>query len=208
MAQYDTYPKLLNGIEALLARDDLKTDIAGWVWLAEIQLQRALKIQSTEKISAGLSFVADQQYVTLPTDFLEARYIEVQSNPKRFLYPQTADRVTNLRNNLTDGQPRAFFVHGGRLELGPIPGSETYDLYYYGGLTHLSSSNATGYLLDKGADALFYMALLHSAPFLGSDERTETWGKFASELTEAFRVQSWNEKAGGGPLQIRPDVVA
>ena len=28
MAQFDTYPKLLNGIERILARDDLKDDIA------------------------------------------------------------------------------------------------------------------------------------------------------------------------------------
>ncbi len=208
-AAFDTYPKLLNGIEGILGRDDLKVEIAGWIWLAEIMIQRELKMEATEKTTTGLSLVADQQYIDPPTDFLEARYIELQTSPKRFLTPASLDRVTNLRNNLDDGIPRSFALHAGRLELGPVPGAtHTYDIYYVAGLTHLSNSNATGWILDKGADALMYTALVNSAPYLGEDERMNTWGKLADNGVESLRVLAWNAKLGGGPLQRRPDVFA
>jgi hypothetical protein len=208
-AAFDTYPKLLNGMEAILDREDLKVAMAGWVWLAEIQIQRELKMKATETFLAAQDFTADQQYITPPSDFLEARYIEIQTNPLRSIYPESLDRITNLRQNVDDGIPRAFAVHAGNIELGPIPGAGiTYDIYYYSGLTHLSNASTTGWLLDKGADALMYTALINSAPHIGDDERMATWGKLADVGVESLRVLAWNEKVGGGPLVRRPDVFA
>ncbi len=208
-AAFDTYTKLLNGIEDILAREDLKVRIAGWIWLAEIQIQRTLEMQATETVLTGETFVADQQYIDPPTDFLSARYIEIQSNPLRYIYPASFDRITNARQNVTDGIPRLFAVHAGQIELGPAPGTaETYDLYYYSGLTHLSQTNQTGWLLDHGADALMYTALINSAPFLGEDERMETWGTLAGSGVESLRILAWRQKVGGGPIVTRPDAYA
>jgi len=206
---FDTYPKVLNGIESILARDDLKTDIAGWIWLAELQLQRVLRFEATETTLTGQTFVGAQAYVDPPSDFLEGRYFEIQGSPLRYVTAASFDRVTNLRTNVTDGIPRSFAVHGGQIHLGPIPGDGIdYDLYYVSGLTHLSQSNPTGYLLDKGADAVLYTALLNSAPFLGDDDRMDTWGNLAAAAVEALRIVAWNEKLGGGPLRQRPDAYA
>jgi hypothetical protein len=206
-SEFDTYPKLLNGIEGLLHRSDLKVDISGWIWLAELELQRVLQVEPTETHTAGLSFTGAQQYVDAPTDFLSARYIEIQTSPKRVIYPASFDRITALRNNVTDGIPREFAVHGGRIELGPIPGSGfTYDIYYNSGLAHLSNAHATGWLLDKGADALLYTALIHAPSWLGMDERVQHWGTLAAAAVEQLKLVAWNEKLGGGPLRIRPDV--
>ncbi len=208
-AAIDTYPKLLAAIEEVLARNDLRVDIQGWVWLAEIQIQRVLRINPTEKKSTGLSFTDGQSYVAPPADFLVGRYIEIQTNPLRYVTPAAFDKITAVRQNVTDGIPRLFTVHGGNIELGPVPGAGlTFDFYYIGGLPHLSNSNTTGWLLDKGADALLYSALLNSSPFLGEDDRFPLWQTLANGAISAIDLLAWNEKIGGGPLQRRPDVYA
>jgi len=154
-----------------------------------------------------LDFTGSQQYVDVPDDFLSARHITVLTNPTRTIYPASFDRIESIRNNAADGIPREVAVHAGRIELAPVPGAGyEYDLYYNSGLTHLSNDNPTGWLLNKGADAVLYTALLHSVSKLGADERTEHWGTLASAGVEQLKEIAWNAKIGGGPIRRRPDV--
>ncbi len=132
-----TYNNLVDYIEELLARGDLTDSIKSWIWLAEIELARELELQDFEAVSLAQTWTGGDASKAVPTDLLYPRHIEIQTDPRRIIYPVAPDRMTMLHNSPPqDGFPAGFMVHDGKLWLAPVPAANmTYDLYYQGGLT-------------------------------------------------------------------------
>jgi hypothetical protein len=205
-----TYNNLVDYIEELLARGDLTDSIKSWIWLAEIELARELELQDFEAVSLAQTWTGGDASKAVPTDLLYPRHIEIQTDPRRIIYPVAPDRMTMLHNSPPqDGFPAGFMVHDGKLWLAPVPAANmTYDLYYQGGLTHLAVGS-TNWLLANCADALLYSSLLHSAPFLEEgDTRLRLWGTLAEGSIESAKRLAWRQKSGFGPIQMKPDTWA
>ena len=203
----DTYEELLESVCDELGRDDLKAKSQEWVWLAELAIQRELEFAPTEKVLTAQALSADASTIAAPSDFLAAKHIEIQYSPKKVIYPTSFDTLTRWKNNSTiAGEPTMFTVHNGTIYLAPATNTDTtYDLYYWGGMTHLSETNTTNELLTFGAACLKYGALGYSAPYVGDDQRIQVWSALSNAALESLQRTFWNAKVSGGPLHTRPD---
>ena len=85
-------------------------------------------------------------------------------------------------------------------------GAGNYTLFYQAGVKHLSEDHPTNLILQEYPVAILYGSLLQSAPFLGADERIDTWVKFYQPAKESARQQEWRARTGHGPLEMRPDI--
>ena len=102
--------------------------------------------------------------------------------------------------------PMAATLVGDRLMLAPTPGkADPYTLVYLARLLPLSSSNSSNRILKDAPDALLYGSLMHSAPYIGDDERTQLWGTLYTALKEDFKRLEWRARTSGGPLRVQPD---
>ena len=78
-------------------------------------------------------------------------------------------------------------------------------MYYYGKIPSLSASNATNQILENFPDVYLYGSLVHSAPFLGDDQRLQVWGSLYQSSLNAINGQSERAKQGavGRRMKIR-----
>jgi hypothetical protein len=202
----DTYSELVESMADDLASDDLEHKIQEWIWLSECQLQREFEMEPVEKEALDQTWTGGDESIACPADFIVARYLEFEKSARYFVKPIALEEISTLRNRYRDGLPRGVFTWSGKIYTVPNPTADTtYDLYYYGGITHLSETETTNILLYVAPDALKYLALVHSAPYLGADERIPMWSGLAGDAIKSARITFWNQKVGGGPLQTRPD---
>lgn len=204
---FTDYDSLVGTIARWLAREDLKADIPDFIWLCECELQREVHFRLRDAVVTGTS-VADQKYIDLPEDFVEARFFEWDELNSIPVEVRSWADVSNLqkKQTLTGALVRGGVVHGSRLYLGPAPGAANYTFFYKSGVSHLSSSNQSNTILDEYPDALLYGSLKHSAPFIGSDERVMLWKGIYDEAKASAIQQEARSRTGHGPLSMRPDV--
>ena len=102
-----TKAELHTAVANWLNRSDLTSRISEFIVLAEAQLNRLLRTR--EMLTRSTTSTADQ-YVSLPTDFLEMMNIELTSTtpPKRLIYI-TSDRSDDYREQ-QNNKTRALFA--------------------------------------------------------------------------------------------------
>ena len=77
----DTYANLKTSIANYLNRDDLTTYLPDFISLAEARHGRDLRLRIMENVGTA-SATGGQNYIDLPTNFLEFRYVALNTNPK------------------------------------------------------------------------------------------------------------------------------
>ncbi len=208
---FTDYDNLISTIEDFLSRDDLTDVIPTFIWLAETDIQRTVDFLMQDEIATG-NTVESQDWIDLPADYLVGKYIRF---PGDRIQPEieisSYDHVNALQNRPTPSQfgnqKRGAFVHGTRLYIGPSPnGVDNYELYYKAGIQHLSKTNPTNRILKQYPDCLLFGSLAVSAPYLGNDERIQTWVGFYENAKEETRQSEWRARSGIGTLRMRPEV--
>lgn len=199
----ESYDQLIESVVDWLGKDDLAAQAVDFVRLAELDIQRELRIQPVEKEASG-TLTAAQDYLTQPSDFLEPSYFRLDVTPPHAVGPVDFDGLAAIRGQ-GNGQPTAFKPHGTKLLLAPTPDSNyAYTLFYLGGMTRLSNTNQTNWLLANGADALLFGALTMAHAYLGADDRIATWSSVYQTQREKLRLAAWRQKVGSSPLRSRP----
>jgi hypothetical protein len=204
----DTYDKLVESIGLWLGRDDLADQIPTFIQLTEKDLGRLLNLREQETTKDG-TMVAGREYLELPDDLLIPRHLRIDTDPVTIVSIVSMDKFTSVRELAASAgqtKPTAATMVGNRLYLAPAPGADTYTLFYRGRLIPLSSSNSTNRILQDAPDALLYGALMHSAPFIGDDQRVELWGTMYVGAKQDYKKLEWNARLGGGTLRVRSDV--
>jgi len=197
-----TYTELKSAIADFLNRDDLSSAVDTFIDLAEARMQREIRHYKMEE-TAQLS--ASSRYTSLPTDFLQPIRIDLDSN-KASLEPASREFIQTRRyeNDDATGRPRFYAITDGQLELFPTPGEAmTVNLLYYEKITPLDDSNASNWLLTDAPDAYLYGSLVHTAPYLSDDQRTNTWAALYQSSIDELHLSSERTK-WGGPLNLRP----
>ena len=151
----------------------------------------------------------DQETVVLPTDFREKlkltfddgiRYGEIEIIPPEMLALKKASLGAT-------GYPRfaAITENGTRVRLSPVP-DQTYvvKIDYVAGLTALSDSATTNWLLTDHPDIYMYSALVESAPYLKDDERVPVWKAERDERIAELGGFRTRQRSGGNAPRIRP----
>jgi len=203
----DTYEKLVESVGLWLGRNDLSDQIPSFIGLVEADLSRSLNLRAQETFKEG-KFVANQDYLDVPDDLQIPRHLRIDTDPIRIVDIVSMDKFSGIRENAThSGQtkPLAATMVGDRLYLVPTPSADPYTLFYLARLKPLSATNSTNRILKDAPDCLLYGALMHSAPFIGDDQRAQLWGTFYTQAKEDYRRFEWRARTSGGPLRVRPD---
>lgn len=185
---FTTYDTLRTSLANWLLRSDLTDYLDDFIKLGEERLARDLRVRGIE---TALSVTIASGVAALPSDFLELKHAYINNSPTVPL--EIKDTQWILRKYPTrsaDDVPAFIGVDGGNFIFGPYPDS-AYSIAgaYYFKPAALSSSNATNEWTTYAPDALLWASMIATAPFIGNDERINTWRSFYNEALTAYRVQ-------------------
>ena len=197
-----TYSDLQTTIANYLSRDDLTSATPDFIQLAEIRLRRDLRLRqmltqtSTTATSGGAT-------ISLPSDFLQARDVYVDSDPD---FPVTfATPSIFIRNGRTNesGVPAFYTILGSTIQFAPIPDSDyTIKILYYAAPAFLSSSNTSNLWLTTCPDALLYASLGEAEPYIMNDPRLQTWGALYDRAIASLTRSDEESQYSGVPLTM------
>jgi hypothetical protein len=197
------YSELQTAIANWLDRSDLTSYIPDFISLAEARIRRKLRVRGIEQRSTA-ALVSGQAYYCLPSDFLEARNIQINTNPVRALSYRTPQQMDAEFPYDTTGTPEVYTIIGTEIQLKPIPASaDNLEISYYAKLAPLSSTNGTNWLTDNAPDLLMYGSLIEAETFLVNDPRVMLWKSLYSEAMFEWNIDSKNGRYSGSYLQVR-----
>lgn len=194
-----TYSELQASLASWLNRTDLTDQIKDFITLAEARFNREIRHWRMEVTAGG---TIDARRTTLPSDWVETVSLTVDTaRGPRKLAPVSVSEMLDLRfdDDNTAGEPAYFHHIAGQQEVFPTPdASYTSTLHYVEKIPALSDSNTTNWLLTHHPDAYLYGALVASAPFLGEDERAQTWAAFATAAVNAVNAEGATSQGSAG----------
>ena len=198
-----TYAELKTAIANYLNRSDLTSDLDTFIDNVEAELNRRLRTKDMIKRATA---TADSQYLTVPTDWIEAINVEITSNDFSPLFQQSIESLDVYRksNNNSTGQPVYFAMVDDSIELAPTPDVEyTLQLTYYAKISALSDSNTSNFVSVSHPDVYLYGALKHASIFLMEDERIPMFTQQFEKALEEMRLEQEKAAFGKGSLMMR-----
>lgn len=198
-----TYTELQSAITDFLNRDDLSSAAPTFISLAEADIQRRVRHWRMEKRSTA---ELDTQYSAIPADFVEVIRMYITSGDTKPLeLISQGELLDRKRKNLnTSGSPSYYAITAGEIEVFPVPdGTYDLELYYISRIPALSDSNTSNWLLEQYQDAYLYGALVHSAPYLRDDARTQMWAALFQSAIDAINAESERSKFGGSGRRMK-----
>ena len=195
-----TYSEIKSTIADYLNRADLTAVLPSFVTLAESKFNRELR---TRDMLTRVQTTSDDEYVSLPTDFLQHYSLELDAAsaqpPMDYIGPQEA-KVLKAQNR-TASTTYYYTVIDGAFEIIPAPGSDLdLRMVYYAKIPALSDSNTTNWLLTKSPDLYLYSALLEASPYLKDDDRVQLWAAARQQVMDAMNLES--ERAMRSTIQL------
>ena len=199
-----TYSELKTAVANWLNRDDLTSVIPDFIALTEADLDRKLRHWRMEKRA---TVQLDDQYSRVPSDWLESIRFYISSGTTFELHQTSHSDITRRRMNAANvaGRPQYFTMSDGAFEIFPTPDTAyTAELLYYGRTAALSDSNTSNWVLEYAPDAYLYGALVHSAPYLVDDQRTQVWASLYQNAIDNVNMAS--DKARSTTSGIRMSI--
>tara|TARA_R110000803_G_scaffold23517_3_gene57647 strand:+ start:4696 stop:5328 length:633 start_codon:yes stop_codon:yes gene_type:complete len=200
-----TYTELQATVTDFLRRDGdtaLVAAIPDLIVLAEAQFNRDIRHRRMETTD-DLTLTGALQTVALPTDYIEARAVVLQTSPLRIMSYVTPVQLDTNWSSGTSGVPTEYTIIGANMKVGQIPDSGyTVELTYYQQIPDLAT-NSTNWLLTNHPDMYLYGALLQAAPYIGDDERIPVWASFYDRAREGLKDDANRSSYSGGPLYTR-----
>lgn len=195
-----TYATLQSEIASWLNRDDLTSIIPTFIQFVESDVNSRLRHQ---KMVVRATATSDQEYVQLPTDWLEAINIHIVdgTQPLTYVTLNEADRI-NKQQIITS--PTFYSIMDDALEIIPAPSSNIeIEMIYYGKIPALSVSNTTNWLLTKAPDLYLYGSLVHASPYILDDQRVGLFANMYNSRLDSLALESDKALHSGGPLVAR-----
>lgn len=199
-----TYSELKSNIASYLNRSDLTDQLDIFIDQTEAEINRRIRNKDMIKRSTA---VVENQYLTLPSDWLEVINVEIQSSNFTPLFQQSIESLDVYRRSTDSvtGQPIYFSIVNDTLEVAPSPdGSYTLQLTYYGKIDALDDSNTSNFISNNNPDVYLYGALKHASIFLMEDERVGLFNaQFEKAIEEMRLAQEKAEYAKGSLIPRR-----
>ena len=195
-----TYDELKTNIANFLNRSDLTNQLDFFIDATESEFNRRLRVKDMIKRATA---TADAQYISLPTDWLEAINVQIDSNEFTPLFQQSIESLDVYRKstNNVGNQPVYYALVDNTIELAPTPDtSYTLQLTYYGTIDALSSSNTTNFISTGYPDAYLYGALKHASIYLMEDDRVALFTQQFEKALEEMRLEQEKAEFGKGSL--------
>lgn len=196
-----TYAELQTAVSNWLDRSDLTSRIPEFIALCEDSLNKRLRIRAMENRATA---TVDEEYVALPTGFLEMRNFQLNTSPKTRLDFVTPENIDTFWTGSTTGKPLFYTFIGGEIQLAPAPGgSYTAEMDFYKKLD--LATDATNWVLTNAPRLYLYGTLMQAEPFLKNDKRLETWMRLYEQALQEVETADSREKHSGGSLTVRVD---
>jgi len=192
-----TYTELVAAIKGYLNRTDLDDVIPTFIVLTEARINRTIRCRRMEKVT---TYQHDSQYEDLPSDFLEARNIQSNTQPLtvlNYVTPQYADQL--ISEELT-GKPKFFTIVGNQIELVPFSEVEIR-MTYYGAVPALTDDAPSNWLATNFPDIYLYGTLVQAAMYLKDDPTT--WATLFDSAVEELRIDDERSQFHGTTPQVR-----
>lgn len=200
-----TYSELKSSLSSWLNREGdaaLDAVIPDFISLTEADLDRKVRHWRMEQRSTAS---LNARYTQLPQGFMEAVrfHLDVDERPIELLTPLSLQQRRN-QNADTSGKPSFYSIIAGQIEVWPTPDAAyTGELYYYAKTTQLDDSNPSNWILQYFPDVYLYGALVHSAPFLADDARTNVWAALYQSAIDGINRNNEKAKFGGSGLRMQ-----
>jgi len=200
----DTYVNLKTEIANYLNRSDLTSYLDTFIDLAESRHARDLRVREMEAVDTSITTVSGTQSYTLPTGYLEMRYVMYQSNPYQFLaYMTPPDFFRVYNEGEGSGTPQYYTIVSDKIYLGNMPdAAQTLELGMFKRPTALSDTNTSNDILNNFPDLYLYAALSESSPFLMADERLQVWAGLYKEGVKTANESAQRGRTSSAPLQM------
>tara|TARA_B100001248_G_scaffold256431_1_gene237458 strand:- start:1627 stop:2265 length:639 start_codon:yes stop_codon:yes gene_type:complete len=196
------YTQLKSTIADFLARDDLTSQIPTFIQLAEGRMSRELETREQEK-RATANLTANDQYITLPSDFREVREVKLNINPVKVLTYHSPTNLDQTYGTNGTGKPQGFSIVGAELKVRPIPDSAyQMEIIYIGTLPTISDS-VTPILFSRSPELYLYGALSEAYIYLLDEQRASVYDQKFSRGLEEVKVDEQRSHYGTGSLQIK-----
>ena len=204
-----TYTELQASIADWLDRTDLTSVIPDFIALFEANANTEAAIRTLfNRTSTSIPTVANQNYISTPTDFLAPEsYIYTSSGNKQVVSPYgTSAALYAAFPSTTGGPPKGLISLNGKLELAPVPDSAyTGTLYYYSKIPALAS-NSTNWLLTNYPQVYLFGSLLAAEAYLQNDPRLPVWGSMYDNAIQKLQGSTDRNKYAG-PVSVKFDAV-
>lgn len=198
-----TYAELQTAIANFLDRSDLTSIIPTFIDLCEADMSRKIRHWRMEQRSTA---ELDTQYSALPADFLEPIRLSITGGSTYTLEMESQAQMSNRRmQNLdTGGRPRYYAMTDGKIEVYPSPDA-TYELemVYHAKIQALADDATSNWVLSYHPDAYLYGALIHSAPYLVEDARTQIWSALYQSAVDGINIDNEKAKFGGSGHRMK-----
>lgn len=194
------YTSLQARVVRYLKRTDLDLDIPDLITMAEVRLNRRLRLRAMENRVSGTSTGGT---IALPTGYKEARCLHISTGGSY----RRVDYVTPERAGLypDGGNPQCFTVVGNNIELEPTPtGNVDYRLVYYKAFDPLATATQN-WLLLNAPDLYLYATLMEAAPFIKGDARVATWSELLERGISDLEADDNSGSLGGNAISIYSD---
>ena len=200
-----SYTSLKAAVADWLDRTDLTDSIPDFIGLAEIRHRRDFKIRSLEtRVTANT--VADQEYYNLLADYISARNIQLNTDPKTPLEYLTPEQMDRIHAGSSKGKPKAYSIIGNDLQLRPTPDSVyQIELLYHKYAKPLSDSNQSNEILANHPDVYLYGALVEAEPYLQNDKRIQVWSGYYDRAKKDIIESNARDRHSGVALTTRID---
>lgn len=165
---FSTYAGLKTAIANNANRSDLTSVIPDFVALAETRIFYGSEEQpfATPPLRIrAMEYPADVtisgQTASLPTSFLQARRLYLNSNPVQIINYINPDQYWRTYLSTASGKPTRYTIEGENLVFGPTPDTTyTGKILYYKKFDALSSDSDTNWLLTNAPGAYLHGALI------------------------------------------------
>lgn len=195
-----TYSELKTNIANFLNRSDLTNQIDFFIDATEAEFNRRLRVKDMIKRATA---TADAQYISLPTDWLEAINVQIDGNNFSPLFQQSIESLDVYRKSVDNvtNQPIYYALVDNTIELAPTPDSNyTLQLTYYGTVDALSDTNTSNFISTSYPDAYLYGALKHASIYLMEDDRAALFSSQFEKALEEMRMEQEKAEFGKGSL--------
>ena len=206
VSQIKTFSELKTAVADWLDRNDQDLVIPTFIQLAEKDMEQ--KLRHHQMVVKSYSSVdANDGVITLPSDWLEARNLEIDDIQITYQSPDVLDMFRNTDDG-TYTVPRFYSYYGPNLEIWPVPEEDyTIEMDYYQMIPPLADSvNGTNWLLGVSPNVYLYGSLVHSAPYLRDDPRVALWDKMYESALQMLQGGSERAMTSGSRLSRQPNV--
>ena len=198
----DTYANLQTAVTNWLDRSDLTDRVPEFIALAEVRIARKLRVRGVETRDTSIT-TDGSEYYTLPTDFLEARNVQINTDPVRVLAYRTPERMDKEYPFSSGGGACVFSIIGTEIQIKPQDSGNTLEIAYFKKLPALSDSNTTNWIITNAPDLLLYGSLMEAEAYLVNDPRIPVWrGAYDQSMAEWNR-QEEKGRFSGSHLEVR-----